>query len=285
MVQEQFKRRKYLKPDQRFKIWAHDAECAIAGAFGNGLRNRIEGLPRRSFGRDEIVSWFADPSLGEDYRDLWGRVKAECGSVRRNSTPQDDCMILYTVARAIGAHQALEIGTHLGYSTLHLAAGLADNGGNGKLTTVDRYDVNDEAAAPWRAYGEEISGASRLRRLGFENTVEYIVSASVKYLQNSRETFDLIFIDGDHSEVGAYFDILHALPRLAKDGIILLHDFHDPDDPNLAHSYGQFGVFWALHRLRRHIPDLSVVRLKEIVPPSEPGTAPTSIAVLTRRVG
>lgn len=283
MAEGQYKRRKQLKPDQRFKIWAHDAECTLAGAFGNSLRRRLGGLPRRTFAADELGGWFTEPVLRADYLDLWGRIAAQCGSVRRNSTPQDDCMILYTVARAVAARRALEIGTHLGYSTLHLAAGLAGNGGDGRLTSVDRYDVNDEAAAPWRAYGEDISGADRLRRLGLDKAVEYVVSPSAEYLQNCRETFDLIFIDGDHSEVGAYFDILYALSRLADDGIILLHDFHDPDDPDLAHSHGQFGVFWALHRLQRHIPDLTVVRLKDVVAPTTTGNAPTSIAVLTRR--
>jgi len=38
-------------------------------------------------------------------------------------------------------------------------------------------------------------------------------------------SFDMVFIDGDHSYEGARYDIEHSLPLLRPGGILVLHDY------------------------------------------------------------
>ena len=186
------------------------------------------------------------------------------------------------MTRALDAARALEVGTHLGHSTLHIAAALADNGPECRLRTVDRSDVNDETVAHYREFGSDISAAQRIARAGLGDRVTFTVANSSEFLRDTDETYDFMFIDGDHSEVGAYFDIVHALSCLRDGGVMLLHDFHDPDDPDPEHSYGQYGVFWALRLIQRHAPGITVHRLRFVVPSPDPTEPPTSIALLTR---
>ena len=102
-------------------------------------------------------------------------------------------------------------------------------------------------------------------------------------LKRSPDTYDLIFVDGNHSEAGAYFDIVCSLPRLTERGIIVLHDFNNPDDPTPGIAAGEYGVHWALHRLRSYIPDCHAIQLRTITLPGATSPVPTSLAVITRR--
>jgi predicted O-methyltransferase YrrM len=48
-----------------------------------------------------------------------------------------DGNILYALIRYLQPQEVLEIGTHLGGSAMHIAAGLLDDGGGGYVETVD----------------------------------------------------------------------------------------------------------------------------------------------------
>ena len=47
-------------------------------------------------------------------------------------------------------------------------------------------------------------------------------------------TFDLITVDGDHSEAGARRDLEHVIPLLKRGGVLLLDDVAHPQHPELA---------------------------------------------------
>ena len=66
-----------------------------------------------------------------DYRDLYGRLKEIPLAVSRETGS-----LLYMLARSSRARTIVEFGTSFGISTLHLAAGLRDNGG-GRLITSE----------------------------------------------------------------------------------------------------------------------------------------------------
>ena len=66
--------------------------------------------------------------------------------------------------------QVLEIGTHVGASTLHIAAAL-DHAGGGVLTTVDIADVNG-ADGPWSTIGTPAAPGTLLERLGLADRVQ-----------------------------------------------------------------------------------------------------------------
>ena len=45
--------------------------------------------------------------------------------------------------------------------------------------------------------------------------------------------FDLITVDGDHSEVGAWEDLITVIPRLATGGVLVFDDIAHPAHPYL----------------------------------------------------
>jgi predicted O-methyltransferase YrrM len=66
----------------------------------------------------------------KDYRGFYTLAKDAYLAVSR-----DTAELLYILVRATGARSIVEFGTSFGISTLHLAAGLRDNGGGRVITT------------------------------------------------------------------------------------------------------------------------------------------------------
>ncbi|MDX2259842.1 MAG: class I SAM-dependent methyltransferase [Hyphomicrobiaceae bacterium] len=286
MMSKPIKRRKMLKPDQRARIWAHDIKMSALAMTGGGITRTLAGLPKRRIERAEIDRWLADPGIAADYSALHDRAEAVARGERPKSARQVDCFVLYAIARGLEARRALEIGTHLGHSTLYLAAGLggadAEGEGSGHLDTVDIVDVNDEGARHYARFGAAMSARTRLDRLGLAQRVHFHVGQSDRHLAAGSSRYDLIFIDGDHSETGAYFDMVGALARLADGGLIILHDYDNPDRPTPGIDAGQYGVHWAVTRLAAYCPGIGVLVLGSVTPPGAASPEPTSLAILTR---
>ena len=99
----------------------------------------------------------------------------------------------------------LEVGIgEFGYSTrVWLASGA-------KVTTIDKNNVNDIA--------ETIAAE-------YPDTFTFIHQKSGQAFFDINATFQLIFIDGDHSYDGAYTDIQWAKRLLAPTGVIILDDY------------------------------------------------------------
>jgi predicted O-methyltransferase YrrM len=63
-----------------------------------------------------------------------------------------------------------------------------------------------------------------------------------------RHTFDMIFVDGDHSEAGCLADLNAVLPLLDISGCIYVDDMDHP-----AHTYLRGAVLnWAVENALRH---------------------------------
>jgi predicted O-methyltransferase YrrM len=209
-----------------------------------------------------------DPVLADAYARLsQSLAEAGFGGVIE-ATPVSDCRALFHIAAAFAPSHALEIGTHTGASTLHIAAALREAGG-GRLTTVDIADVN-ALDGPWSRYGAPASPAAMLGRLGLEDRVTFVHGRSDHFLAGPGEHFDLVFVDGSHSEVPAFFDIRDALGRLAPGGVILLHDYY-------PEGAGNPGVRRAVERLRRSAGFVDVRPFASL-----PWEAFTSLAVISR---
>jgi predicted O-methyltransferase YrrM len=275
-------RRKRMKPKWRARMWTHQVKDIALSVAGHGLERRLHGRPGRVVTAKDVQSWLEAPAVLSAYDGLRERMR-QVDDERRHSMQDAECFALFALTRAVAATRALEIGTHLGFSTLNIAAGLTQNGVDPKLTSVDMIDVNDEARGHFRAYGATMSARQRLRALSLEDRVEFVVSTSDAFLKRAQDTYDFIFVDGEHSEPGAYFDILQSLLRLSERGIIVLHDYNDPDDPTPGAKLGQYGVHWAIQRLRAYIPDIGVIRLRSISSPGGEPPVPTSLAIVTRR--
>ena len=89
-----------------------------------------------------------------DYADLYGRLKDVPLAVSRETGA-----LLYMLARSSRARTIVEFGTSFGISTLHLAAGLRDNGG-GRLITSEFEPSKRGHATTSRPAGCSISAKS-----------------------------------------------------------------------------------------------------------------------------
>jgi caffeoyl-CoA O-methyltransferase len=132
---------------------------------------------------------------------------AQLGPVARMQIAPEQGAFMTWLARALGAEQALEIGTFTGYSTLCLARGLPDHG------RVLALDVSAEWTAVARRHWEQAGVAHKIElRLG-------PALDSLRALPKEPR-FDLAFLDADKTGYAAYLE--EILPRLRSGGVILV---------------------------------------------------------------
>jgi predicted O-methyltransferase YrrM len=106
----------------------------------------------------------------------------------------------------------LEIGTHLGASTLAFAAALEELDEGGMMTTVDVVDVNDEDLGHWRQFAAPFSPAGGLKMCGLARRVKFVQETALEALTlASGESYDLILLDGDHGATAVCREIPAAL--------------------------------------------------------------------------
>ena len=126
------------------------------------------------------------------------------------SVTDDECRVLSWLAEG---RDVLEIGTGLGVSTRALASSY------NRLCTVD--------PDPWVA--EHVVPALR----------EFDVWHEAEIPEEwDRREFDLVFIDGDHSEEAVLADLRRTLPLLRRGGLVVLHDTNLDGVRRAAESFG-----------------------------------------------
>lgn len=186
-----------------------------------------------------------------------------------------DQRAIYALAKATGAKVVLEIGTHVGGSTLIWARALPDDG---HLTTVDILDVNGPEGACARL--SLPSPLQQLEQEGLAGKVTFMAQDSIKFLRNCREKFDLIFLDGLHDAVQVYQEIPLALARLSAGGIVILHDVFPQLKPLWPDREVIPGPWLALERFRREGAKFKVHPLGTLPWVTKQGTNVTSLALL-----
>ncbi len=134
-------------------------------------------------------------------------VTAAMGSVAVMQIAPEQGALMTLLARAIGAKQAIEIGTFTGYSAICIARGLTDDG---KLIACE---LSDEYAETARRHFELAGVADRIElRLG-------PALETVRALPNE-PVFDFAFIDADKASYPEYFE--ECLARMQPGGLIAL---------------------------------------------------------------
>jgi caffeoyl-CoA O-methyltransferase len=119
----------------------------------------------------------------------------------------DQAAFMTVLVRAIGARNALEVGTFLGYGALAIARGLPDDG---RLICCELDEGYAERAR------------QHLRNAGLEDRVEIRVGPALETLRamEPTEQFDFAFIDAAKAEYIDYFE--ETLARLRPNGLILI---------------------------------------------------------------
>jgi predicted O-methyltransferase YrrM len=201
-----------------------------------------------------------------------------------------DRRAIFALVRWLRITRVLEIGTHIGASTVHIAAALsltsAELGRSGQfdLTTVDIVDVNNVGKKPWVRFGSTHSPAELIRQLGCEASVQFVASSSLEYMAGCTKRYSLVFLDGDHSAHTVYQEIPAALRLLEQRGYILLHDYFSNLQPLWAGSAIARGPWLATERLRREGVPIRVIPLGALPWPTKRGTTVTSLALVTKDV-
>jgi predicted O-methyltransferase YrrM len=111
---------------------------------------------------------------------------------------------LEITARAMKARRALEIGLAIGYSALHLARAMSEDG------IVVTIEPNDEMIARTEDY---LTRASLRERVRIER------GRALEVMPHLTETFDLIYLDAVKEEYSAYLDL--SLKMLRVGGVVI----------------------------------------------------------------
>jgi predicted O-methyltransferase YrrM len=149
-----------------------------------------------------------------DYRDLYGRLKDAPLAVSRETGH-----LLYMLARSSRTRTIVEFGTSFGISTLHLAAGLRDNGG-GRLITSE-FEPSKAARA-----------RANLTAGGLIDLVEIREGDALTTLRTDLpDTIDLVLLDGAKA---LYPEILDLVEGHLRPGAIIVADNADDSPDYLA---------------------------------------------------
>ncbi len=168
------------------------------------------GSRRRSPFTDEAIDRYAaSQSTPPDQHqlELQAITLEKTGSAAGMQIGDDQARLIEMIVRAMGAREALEIGTFTGYSALAIARGLGDGG------HLLCCDVSEE----WTAIAREA-----WERAGVSERIELKLGDALATLTSlpADERFDFAFIDADKTGYGAYYE--ETLARLRPGGLILL---------------------------------------------------------------
>jgi predicted O-methyltransferase YrrM len=183
------------------------------------------------------------------------------------------------------ATSVLEIGTHIGASTVHIAAALRSLrqrvlNEEFQLTTVDIADVNDPVNRPWLKFGSPASPRDLVQTIGAAEWTRFVTQRSLDYLRNTPQRSDCIFLDGDHAAKTVYQEIPAALQRLTSGGVILLHDYFPRMQPLWSDGVVEPGPWLATERLRSEGAAFRLLPLGELPWMTKLGSRVTSLALV-----
>jgi predicted O-methyltransferase YrrM len=113
-------------------------------------------------------------------------------------------LFLEITARAIRPRRVLECGMAIGYSVIHLARAMPDDG---QVITIDPSDEMIRAAEGF------------YQRAGVRDRVRIEKGYALEVIPQIAETLDLLFIDAVKEEYRGYLDL--ALPKLRTGGVVI----------------------------------------------------------------
>lgn len=157
--------------------------------------------------------------------------------------PREEGLALYENALALGQGRPggtwLEVGAWCGKSTVYLGAAAEATGS--VLFSLDHHHGSEENQEGWEHFDPSLVDAAdgRLNTLpawqrtiadaDLERSVVGLVGESRVVADHFTSPLDLLFIDGGHGEEVAWADYRGWTPKVAPEGLLLIHDvFADP---------------------------------------------------------
>ena len=162
------------------------------------MKAKIDAIIRREQAEylDQLLTQ-NDPLLAE--------MEAYAAEHRVPIADREVARFLEITARASGARKALEIGMAIGYSVVHLARGMGEQG---LVVTIEPSDEMIQASSGY------------LKRAGLLDRVQIKRGKALDVMPALSETFDLLFIDALKEEYKQYLDL--GLQRLRAGGVVIV---------------------------------------------------------------
>ena len=142
-------------------------------------------------------------------------------------TPWIDVCVLLHLVRRYRPARLLEVGTHRG----HTARILADKFPAMSIVTVDPGDQVPAEERPSNQLGEYLPQAEIGELVTGCPNVE-VIKQRFRAVDWGTESFDMIFIDGNHSLPDVLEDSRLALRLVSTPGVIVWHDYNNVHDVN-----------------------------------------------------
>ena len=126
---------------------------------------------------------------------------------------------------------AVEVGCWKGRATFAFLANIPRD--QFSLHCVDTFLGSEEHQETLKGKSTRVEFEETLRSRELLDQVNIIQKESVMAAEEFEdESVDLVFIDAAHDYENVKLDILSWLPKLKPNGLMIGHDYPDPDDPN-----------------------------------------------------
>jgi predicted O-methyltransferase YrrM len=149
---------------------------------------------------------------------------------------------LYLYAKQyVRNNPCLEIGSYCGKSSVYLGSAVKEN--DQKLYSIDHHKGSEEQQPGEEYFDSDLINAEgngidtlpffleTIEKSKLDKFVIPIVSSSEEAYQDFTLNFDMVFIDGGHSEKAAQKDYELWSQRITKGGLLAIHDvFPNPED-------------------------------------------------------
>ena len=162
------------------------------------MKAKIDAIIQRE--QAEYLDQLLAPSHG-----LLKEMEEYAGEHRVPIADREVALFLEITARAIKARRVLECGMAIGYSVIHLARAMGDDG---LVITIDPSEKMIAAA-------EDYFVRAKVRE-----RVQIERGYALDVIPHLHETFDLVFIDAVKEEYQGYIDL--ALPKLRPGGVVIV---------------------------------------------------------------
>lgn len=135
---------------------------------------------------------------------LLAEMEAFAAEHRVPIADREVALFLEITARAMKARRVLEIGMAIGYSVIHLAQGMPEDG---LVVTIEPSE-------------EMISRAGEfINRAGLSHRVRVERGLALDVIPKLKETFDIVYLDAMKEEYTDYLDL--SLPLLREGGVVI----------------------------------------------------------------
>ena len=171
---------------------------------------------------------------------LLAEMEAYAAEHRVPIADREVALFLEITARAIRARRVLECGMAIGYSVIHLARGMTEDG---MVITIDPSDEMIQAAEGF------------LYRAGLRGRAQIEKGYALQVIPRLYETFDLVFIDAVKEEYRGYLDL--SLPKLRSGGVVICDnllwggqvagEIRSPDQQTSTDALREFNQYFVSH--------------------------------------